>query len=108
ILDYRLAHVDTASVERRAPARLSPATRERLTDLASRTLSAFALRDVAALDFRVGPNGDVWFLSATAIPSFATDGGLFAATHAIGLDAEATVLAVLRSAAVRHGLQPLL
>jgi D-alanine--D-alanine ligase len=108
ILDYRLAHVDTASVERRAPARLSTATRERLTDLASRTLSAFALRDVAALDFRVGPNGDVWFLSATAIPSFATDGGLFAATSAVGLDPAATVLAVLRSAAARHGLLPLL
>src|ERR1019366_111628 len=55
-----------------------------------------------------GPGGDVWFLSATSIPSFASDGGLFAATSAIGLDAEATVLAVLRSAAVRHGLQPLL
>ena len=109
VLDYRLANVDTRMVA--APARpraCSAATRERLRDLASRTLSAFALRDAAALDFRVGADGEVWFLSATAIPSFAHDGALFAATRAVGLDYDATVLAVLRSAAVRHGLTPLL
>ncbi len=108
IVDYRLANVDTRKVRRVAPARVSAATRDRLSDLASRTLSAFALRDAAALDFRVGPDGEVWFLSATAIPSFEHDGALFAATRAIDLDHDATVLAVLRSAAVRHGLTPLL
>jgi D-alanine--D-alanine ligase len=108
VLDYRLANVDIRMVQRLAPARLSAATLERVGDLASRTLSAFALRDAAALDFRVGADGEVWFLSATAIPSFAHDGALFAATLAVGLDHEATVLAVLRSAAVRHGLTPLL
>ena len=36
------------------------------------------------------------------------DGALFAATRAVGLDYDATVLAVLRSAAVRHGLTALL
>ena len=108
ILDYRLANVDTRMVQRLAPARLSAATRERVNDLASRTLSAFALHDAAALDFRVGADGEVWFLSATAIPSFAHDGALFAATRAVGLDHNATVLAVLKSAAVRHGLTPLL
>jgi D-alanine--D-alanine ligase len=108
IVDYRLTHVDTRMVQRLAPARLAASTQERLFDLADRTLSAFALRDVAALDFRVGPDGEIWFLSATAIPSFAYDGALFAATRAIGLDHDATVLAVLRSAALRHGLTALL
>ncbi|HEX4445664.1 MAG TPA: ATP-grasp domain-containing protein, partial [Polyangiaceae bacterium] len=108
VLDYQLAHVDTRMVRRVAPARLSGAVQERLRDLAARTLSAFALRDAAALDFRVGADGEVWFLSATAIPSFADDGGLFAATRAAGLDHEATVLAVLRSAAARHRLTALL
>ncbi|MDP9149802.1 MAG: ATP-grasp domain-containing protein, partial [Myxococcota bacterium] len=61
-------------------------------------------RDVAALDFRVGEGGEVWFLSATASPSFEPDGVLFAATKAVGIDYDATVLAVLRSAAKRHGL----
>jgi D-alanine-D-alanine ligase len=108
IVDYRLANLDTQFLERRAPARLTDAVNERLRDLAGRTFSAFALRDVAALDFRVGADGKVWFLSATAIPSFDPDGALFAATRAVGIDYDATVLAVLRAAATRHGLVPLL
>jgi len=108
ILDYRLANVETRMVERIAPARLPAAVHERLRDLTTRTLAAFALRDVAALDFRVTPEGEVLFLSATAIPSFAHDGALFAATRSIGLAYDATVLAVLRAAAVRHGLTSLL
>jgi D-alanine--D-alanine ligase len=108
IVDYQLANVDTGAVERRAPARLSPDVAGRLRDLADRVLAAFALRDVAALDFRVGADGHVWFLSATALPSFESDGALFAATRAVGVDRDATVLAVLRSAAGRHGLTSLL
>ena len=56
----------------------------------------------------MGNDGEVWFLSATAIPSFAREGALFAATRATGLSRDATVLAVLRSAAARHGLTPML
>jgi D-alanine--D-alanine ligase len=108
VIDYRLANLDTRFLERRAPAPLAAGVNERLRELAGRTLSAFALRDVAALDFRVGADGQVWFLSATAIPSFDPDGALFAATRAMGIDYDATVLAVLRSAAVRHGLVGLL
>ncbi len=108
IIDYRLANAESRVLERRAPAAVAPSVHQRLRELSDRTLSAFALRDVAALDFRVGPEGEVCFLSATAIPSFARDGVLFAATRAIGLDYDATVLAVLRSAAARHGLLALL
>jgi len=108
VIDYRLANLDTRFVERRAPARLHAAVADKLRELADRTLSAFALRDIAALDFRVGADGQVWFLSATAIPSFDPGGALFAATRAVGIDYDATVLAVLRSAAARHGLTGLL
>jgi D-alanine-D-alanine ligase len=107
VVDYRLANVETGMLRRRAPADLPAATRERLRDLADRTLSALGLRDVAALDFRVAADGEVYFLSATAIPSLAPEGALFAATRALGFDFDATVLAVLRSAAARRGLLPL-
>jgi D-alanine-D-alanine ligase len=104
VFDYKLANVDTKFVERRAPARLPGTAHDRLRDLTERTLSAFALRDVASLNFRVSADGEVWFLSTTAIPSFEPGGALFTATKAIGLDYDATVLAVLRSAAARHWL----
>jgi len=104
VFDYRLANVDTRFVDRRVPARTSPAVQDRLRDFTERTLSAFALRDVASLNFRVGADGEVWFLSTTAIPSFEPTGALCAATQAAGIDYDATVLAVLRAAATRHGL----
>jgi D-alanine--D-alanine ligase len=108
VIDYRLANLDSRALVRRAPAHLPKAVLDRIRELGTRALSAFSLRDVAALDFRVAPNGEVYFLSATAIPSFARDGALFAATRAIGVDDDATVRAVLRSAVARHGLTSLL
>ena len=107
VVDYRLANVETGMLRRRAPAELPARARDRLRDLADRTFAALGLRDVAALDFRVGDDGEVFFLSATAIPSLAPEGALFAATRALGFDFDATVLAILRSAAVRRGLLPL-
>ena len=107
IVDYRLANVTTSMLKRRAPAVLPPGVPERLRDVSDRALAALGLRDVAALDFRVSADGEVFFLSATAIPSLAPDGALFAATRAVGLDFDATVLAILRSAAARRGLTPL-
>jgi D-alanine--D-alanine ligase len=108
IIDYRLAHVETHRLTRRAPAAVPPEVSERLHDLATRAISGLGLRDVAALNFRVGDDGKVWFLSATAIPSFAPDSALFIATSALGISRAATVLAVLRAAAVRHKLTGLL
>jgi D-alanine-D-alanine ligase len=108
VVDYRLANVESAKLRRRAPPELTAATRDRLRDLSDRAVSALGLRDVAALDFRVSDEGEVFFLSATAIPSMAPDGALFTATKAMGVGFDATVLAVLRSAAARRGLLQLL
>ncbi len=107
IVDYKLANGDTGMLRRRAPAKLPPPVQDRLREIFDRAFSALGLRDVAALDFRIGPDGEVFFLSATAIPSLAPDGALFAATRAVGFDFDATVIAILRSAAARHGLTPL-
>ena len=67
------------------------------------------LRDAAALDFRVGADGEVWFLSATAIPSFDPR------RRALRGDARRRASITTRrswpscaSAAARHGLTALL
>jgi D-alanine--D-alanine ligase len=108
ILDYALKHNDAARVRSVVPARLPPRTLERLTDLGARAYEALGLRDVASIDFRVGQGGEVHFLRATALPSFEKDAPLLSATNAAGLDYDATVLGVLRAAAARTGLLPLL
>jgi len=108
VVDYTLANIETRFVERRSPPHVPRAVHDRLHELASRCFAAFTFRDVAALDFRIGTDGQIWFLSATAMPDFSADGALFAATRAVGIDYDATVLAILRSAAERQGLLALL
>src|SRR5439155_20806493 len=67
---------------------------------------ALGLRDVAKIDLRVTPSGQVWFLSSTALPSFDPSGAVFAASTCHGLSYTATVLTTLKSAALRAGLDP--
>ncbi len=62
------------------------------------------MRDAAALNFRVGNDGEIYFLSTTALPGFEPDSTLMTATRAIGVDYDATILAVLKAAAARNGL----
>jgi D-alanine--D-alanine ligase len=108
VLDYALKHKDAGRVRRVVPARLPPRTLELLSDMGARVYEALGLRDVASIDFRVGEGGEIHFLRATALPSFEKDAPLLSTTSAAGLDYDATVLAVLRAAAARTGLLPLL
>jgi D-alanine--D-alanine ligase len=104
ILDFTISHEKEHLMKARVPAELSPRTQERLREVADRAFTALGFHDVAALDFRVGPDGEISFLSATAIPSFEPNTALFASAAAIGMDYDQTVLAVLRAAAQRMGL----
>ena len=106
IIDYRLANLDTRFLERRAPADLRAAVSDRLRDLSDRAFAAFALRDAAALNFRVGADGEIWFLSTTALPGLDPGDALATAAAARGIDYDGTVLAILTSAAARNGLTP--
>jgi D-alanine-D-alanine ligase len=106
IFDFKLAHEDGRFVERRAPAQVPPSTLERIRQLADRAFEATGMRDAAALNFRLGNDGEIYFLSTTALPGFEPDSTLMAATHAIGVDYDATIVAVLKAAAARNGLLP--
>jgi len=107
IIDYRLSGVDAHALRRKAPADVSPAVLARLNDIADRAVSVFSLRDMASFNFRVAPDGQVWFLSVTAIPSLDPSGSLCASTRAVGLDYDTAVLSILRASARRHGLSAL-
>lgn len=104
IYDYDLKHDERAHVTLRTPPELPQATLDRARGVGERVISALGLRDVAKLDLRVGSDGQVWFLSATALPTFDPSGVIFAASAPHLLDYRATVHAVLRSAAARAGL----
>ncbi len=53
---------------------LSPALEARLQAAAVQAFTALRCRDFARLDFRVTPPGDVYFLEANPLPTFAPDG----------------------------------
>src|ERR1700722_4572846 len=69
ILDYALKHEDGKYVTRRTPPELAPKTLARIDELAERCFDALGMRDVAVLDFRIGHDGEVYFLSASPLPS---------------------------------------
>jgi len=104
IFDFQLAQKDSRFVTRRAPAVLAPTVIERLRHLADRTFEAMGMRDVAALNFRIGHDGEIYFISTTPLPSFEPDGALMIAANAAGYDYDTTLNAVLRAAAARNGL----
>jgi D-alanine--D-alanine ligase len=108
VLDYALKHEQAAHVRSVVPTDIPARVFERLNDLGAHAYDALGLRDVASLDFRVGRDGEVHFLSATALPSFEKGAAILSAAATAGLDYDATILAVLRAAAARTGLLPLL
>jgi D-alanine-D-alanine ligase len=106
IYDYDLKHDDRGSMTWRGPPALPGAVLEKIRGISERIVTALGLRDVAKIDFRVTPSGQVWFLSSTGLPSFDSSGALFAASACHGLSYTATVLTTLKSAALRAGLDP--
>jgi len=104
IYDYALA-VEHAAAVTAARAELAPKTAARVAELADRVFSALGIRDLGYLDFRVGTDGEVHFLSATPLPSLEPSGPLATAAALHGLDYDGAVLAILRAACARTGLR---
>lgn len=105
IYDFKLATTQNgtppATFER---ATLTPKAQGRVADLSERIFSALGIRDFGYVDFRVSPDGEVFFLSATPLPSLEPVGPLAVAAGLHGLDYDAAVMAILRAACARTGL----
>ena len=108
ILDYALKHEDSRFVRRHVPPRLPQKTLERLDEIAIRGFDALGMRDASVLDFRVGIDGEIYFLSAAPLPSLEPETALFVAMANASHDYDATIQTILRSACTRAGLTSLL
>ncbi len=86
------------------PASLTPKVSGRIRELSERIFVALGIRDFGYLDFRVSGDGEVFFLSATPLPSLEPSGPLAVAAELAGLDYDAAVLAILRATCARIGL----
>jgi D-alanine-D-alanine ligase len=104
IYDYRLKSADAGRVAVRCPPDLPRDVVARLRNLAKLAIRTLGIRDLARIDFRIGDDGRIYLLEVNALPSLEPGASTFSATTREGLDYDATLGAVIASAARRQGL----
>jgi D-alanine-D-alanine ligase len=104
IYDYDLKTRLDALVSVRAPAELKRAQAERIRELSEAVYRVLEIRDLGRIDFRIGDDGQVYFLEINALPSLEKGAGIYAAAALEGLHADGVVNAVIRSAIARWGI----
>jgi len=106
IYDYALKNTHSDLVNVICPARVSDETTKVMCEWSARLVSAFTLRDMARIDWRVAPNGDVFFIEVNALPSLEPGAGLYEAAAQSGVKTTEEVLnTMVKSAATRYGLK---
>lgn len=109
IYDYDLKHSAADDVSVVCPAAIARSVADRLAHLTREVVDALALRDLARLDFRVTPTGDVFFLEVNALPSLEPGASIYAAAQLVGLSEMDDVLAaVIETAVARAEIIPTL
>jgi D-alanine-D-alanine ligase len=91
--------------QQRCPAHLPRDITARLRQVALTVVRVLGLRDVASIDFRLGKDGRLYFLKVDAQPSLESQASLMLASSREGLDYDATIAALLASAALRWKLR---
>jgi D-alanine-D-alanine ligase len=104
IYDYRLKSADADHVQVRCPPDLARDVVARLRSLAKAVVRGLGVRDLCRVDFRLGEDGRIYLLEINALPSLEPGSSTFSAAARDGLDYEATLGAVVASAARRQGL----
>ena len=105
IYDYDLKNKYDDAVSVRCPAQLEPGIRAQIFELMKRVIPAVGVVDFARADFRISPEGEVYFLELNALPSLQPGAGIFEATHCLGLDYNQTILKMLDAAVARLKLK---
>ena len=92
------------------PPELAPDVCQRLEVAALRAFRLLDCRDVARIDFRVGPDGQPYFIEANPLPGLSpTTGDLVIMARALGWTWESLITRILREAEFRQGvLRPML
>lgn len=101
IYDYELKNNNDDAVSVRCPAAIEPAVRSSLIDMMKRIVPAVGAMDFARADFRITPDGEIFFLELNALPSLQPGAGVFEAAKCLGLDYNQTILSILDAAVSR-------
>lgn len=101
IYDYDLKNFYDDAVSVKCPALIEPATRLALTEMMKRIVPALGVVDFARADFRLTPEGELYFLELNALPSLQPGAGVFEASQCLGLNYNQTILKILEAATSR-------
>jgi D-alanine-D-alanine ligase len=101
IYDYDLKNHRNEAVTVRCPALLDKRIRDRIVAMMKRIVPALGVADFGRADFRVTPEGDVFFLEMNALPSLQPGAGMFESTKLLGLDYDQTIQKIVEAARAR-------
>ncbi len=101
IYDYDLKNKEDAKVGVRCPALLSPHEKKTVAKAMRKAVQALGVLDMARADFRITPQGEVYFIELNALPSLQPGAGLFEASKQLGLSYDQTLLKIVEAAQKR-------
>jgi D-alanine-D-alanine ligase len=105
IYDFALKTLNFRDVTVKAPADMTIDQAEELTRLSRKILDLLGVRDLATLDYRLTPDGRLYFLELNALPNLAPGSSIYASAQTVGLkEVEMVLDMVIRSAADRQGI----
>lgn len=105
LYDYELKSSASDAVSVKVPAEITDAQRSRAMELGRIVFDALEIRDAGRIDFRIGDDGQLYFIEINALPSLEKGASIYASAALAGLDSvEAVLDNIVKSAADRHGL----
>ncbi len=105
LYDFELKTVGFEAVHVKVPAEITEAQRAKVMDLSRTVFRVLGVRDAGRIDFRVGDDGELYFIELNALPSFEKGASLYVSGALAGLESTESVLdAVVKSAADRYGI----
>ncbi|HLE01763.1 MAG TPA: D-alanine--D-alanine ligase [Bdellovibrionota bacterium] len=105
IYDFDLKQLRSDSVEVKVPADLDRNTADAIVAFSKKAFRALNVVDLGRIDYRVTPDGRVYFLEVNALPSLEPGAGIYLSAGQAGLKTTESVLnAVLASACDRFNI----
>jgi D-alanine-D-alanine ligase len=102
IYDYEMKNAEDSTVDVLCPANIESETREKIIEQMKLVVDSLGIVDMCRADFRVTPNGEVYFIEVNALPSLQPGAGLFSASEKENLNYQQTIQAIVTSAARRN------
>ena len=106
IYDFTLKQFASNAVSVKCPAVLTPAQMDQLLRYSKKIYSLLSVRDLGRIDYRVMPDGRIYFIEVNALPSLDAGAGIYLSAKQVGVkDIDGVLETVIRSAAERQGIK---